>query len=539
MSKINAADPLATVVMAAKAKENQNIIGQKRNDDQRHSLEKELVGNGWRDRRNDFKAFLNNKLANADLFNGNENNIPEEEMDKLIDTCLEYAEVDQPVGKDTLRNSLHRVLIWEPELGLFSYIAPEIEGSSGRIKEAVDKCFFPGKSNLKDKGDHAKYRKYIRHLFTSEPSEESRKLILQFAYLLNMTSKEAQTYLTKWSFGENIRWNSPWELAAAYEIERRPAREEDRAEDFLQSIKNRIDINGEKPDDPENKKYLAFIHEKEHLEYSAWVSSYNEHCQRNQKEAFLGHWAWLILALRKKRAWNGVIPKFSYKKICNVLPGLYSRLTEYAQKYIPRSGSIPSVTAQNMTEEDQTLRQEIINVMKNRHLRLTAAAYVYARRNVPAEGWRVSLVQLNYVLPRKELGFDELPVSVQEIEGKSSISRSDIIHLGIELALTVDGINQLLAIGGFYELYARDFFEYALIRTLSELKKTRDTDGRRFGVKNNAVARNGKDIKKAREALKEKFISCLDENYEQLTEENGNNLREGEPNWIKEGIRWN
>lgn len=119
----------------------------------------------------------------------------------------------------------------------------------------------------------------------------------------------------------------------------------------------------------------------------------------------------------------------------------------------------------------------------------------------------------------------------------NQLSRSDVIRLGIELALTVDGMNQLLTIGGFYKLYARDFFEYALKRTLYELESFHYTDGYRFGAKNSINARNDDDLDSARRALKRNFLLCLEENYHQLSPTNWSDCCKDEPNWVKKGIR--
>lgn len=559
MSQKNAVFKIATPGIEAEVAGQLYISKEKQNNNKKYSLENELVSNGWRYIQNDFKSFLNSEQTNTNFDEGSEHSIPEEEMDKLINICLEYAEVDQLYDKNLLRNSLYRVLTWDPEYGIFSYKAPEAEGSSGLIKESIDKVFFGRVSKLTDKNDNSKYRYYQRHLFVSEPPDESRKLILQFAYLLKMTSEDARTYLTKWSFADDIRWNSPWELAAAYEIECHPAREEDRASSFIEAIVQRIQINKENPNVPENREYLDFIRKKEQEEYSAWIRSYCEHCKQNQKEAFLCHWAWLLLASRTNHTGKRIVPSFSEQEIRTKLPALYSSLMEYVQKYISPSGSILSAAAQSITQEDQALQQEIINVMKNRHLRLVAAAYAYARLNHTKAEKPVELCcpeySISYVPPQRELGFTELPTSIFKIENKfkaiksdavpeitplpNRFSRSDVIRLGIELALTTGGINQLLTIGGFYTLYARDFFEYALKRTLYELESSLYTDGHRFAVKDSANARNDDDLDCARKELKEKFMLCLEENYDQLSLENRSDCYKDEPNWVKKGIRSN
>lgn len=557
MAQKNAVYKILTPGMDAEAAGQVYIFKENRNADQKYSLESELVSNGWRYIQNDFKSYLNDTQKNTQPGENSKITIPEEEMDKLIDLCLEYAEVDHPCDKNILRNSLSRVLTWDSEYGIFSYKAPEMEGSSGLVKESIDKAFFGRVTKLSNQSDNSKYKNYQRQLFTPEPSEKSRTYILQFAYLLKMTSEDTRTYLTKWSFSDDIRWNSPWELAAAYEIECNPAREEDRASTFWDAVQQRIAINKNNPNGSENQVYLEFIHRKEQQEYDAWVKSYREHCNRNLKDAFLCHWAWLLLVSSADDAQKRIVPTLSDKEIYTYLPNNYRRLNEYVQAHVPSLEQESSEIQPDLPQEDHALQQKIIHVMKNRHLRLVAAAYMYARLNYTRKEKTIDLQYLEhsvyYTLPLRNLGFHALPTSVQKIENRhqakkkqapsetgplfNQLSRSDVIRLGIELALTVEGINQLLTIGGFYKLYARDFFEYALKRTLYELESFHYTDGYRFGAKNSINARNDDDLDNARRAIKRNFLLCLEENYHQLSPKNWSDCCKYEPNWVKKGIR--
>ena len=116
-------------------------------------------------------------------------------------------------------------------------------------------------------------------------------------------------------------------------------------------------------------------------------------------------------------------------------------------------------------------------------------------------------------------------------------TRSDVIRLGIEFALTGEGINHLLSIGGFYQLYSRDFFEFTLKKVLHALEDSFFMDGCRFGVKTGSALRSDDDVDAVRKVLKEEFLQLLDENYDTLTKENRAIFSQDEPGWVKKSIR--
>lgn len=537
MAQKNAVIKIATPFMHAEAEGRVYIEKSSPDTEKHYSLESDLVGNGWRYIQNDFKTYLNNSRRNLQPDMSAEI-IVSESIDNLVDLCMNYAEIDSQDARNALRNSAKRALLWDKEYGSFSYPAKEIPGSSLLIADSIDKAFrTEGAQKLSSKADNSLYRNYQRNLFTTEPSDKSRKMILQFAYLLKMSGEETNTYLTKWAFSDSIRWDNPWELAAAYEIECCPAREEDRADSFLEAVEARVQRNAAAPNAPENQKFLEFLRSKEQQEYDAWVNAYRKHCSRNQQEAFLCHWAWLLLIPGKKNPLKRLIPATSAKELGAELSGSYRRLKEYVQTYVPLDHE--AVIGEALPQKDYDLYQRIVQIMKNRQLRLAAAAYVYAHVSNTENEQELKLTyqgqSVTYTLPNRNLGFYGLPKYAAKLEYRQKLFRSDVISLGIALGLTTRGINQLLDIGGFYELYARDFFEYALIRALHELESSFCTDGFRLAAQSSTEIRCDDDLDKVRQKLRETFLLCLEENYSQLT--NKTEIEKSEPNWIKYTIR--
>lgn len=535
------------------------------------SLESALTDNGWRYIANDLKRLLHDiqeeaakeavsgsgEASAADDPSKRDETI-EEEIDKLFTDILDIAEVEGEKAQADLKDSLYRALVWDPKSQRFSYNAPEVAGTSGLIKESIDQAFFDKPSDLTDTGKGSKYRFYKRHLFGSEPSEESREIILQFAYLMKMTYEETHTYLTKWSFSDGIRWDSPWELAAAYEIAHCPSRSEDRASSFLENIQNRIKLNREEPDARENASYLEFLREKEQQEYCNWADSFLSHRNRNLEDAFLCHWAWLLLASRAPVPESKIIPRLSREALSSGLPALYRSLRKFAEAHICPEDDDPYGLTHTLTAEDRSLQQEIICVMKNRQLRLAAAAYVYARVNITSADYAVNLSWQDhtavYVPPRRNLGFADLTdyahkiedrfKEVKSVKSKPSAkplrrpSRSDILNLGIELALTREGIEQLLSIGGFYPmLYSRDFFEFSLLQVLYKLEPALTHDGFRFAAKDSTQIRDDYACRTVCLEVKKQFLLSLEKNYKKLSPKNQAICLKSEPNWIKIGIR--
>lgn len=557
MAQKNIVNPLPTPHMTAEAAGKIYAI-KEGNGDYRCSLESALTDNGWRSIANDLKLLLLNiQQGTRDSRTSLPDDAAEAEMDKLFSAILEVAEVDGSEARASLKQSLYRSLVWESEHNSFSFTAPEVEGTSTLIKDSIDKAFFHTTSNLTSKEDNTKYRYYKRHLFASEPSEESREIILQFAYLLKMTGEDAHIYLTKWSFSDGIRWDSPWELAAAYEIACNPARQEDRASDFLDAIHHHLELNRRNPKAPENQPFLTFLEDKEMQEYGNWAESLASHRHRGLEDAFLAHWAWLLQVSRAPAPESKIVPKLSKEVLRRDLPQTFGQLKAFAQTYISPEGAGSDPQSRIRIPEDLALRQEIISVMKNRHLRLLAAAYAYAHMSYGTAEHSVDLPWQSstpYTVPHRDLGFDGLPDYAYKLEfrykevkkdkikdtGKprNRPTRSDVISLGLELALTRDGIGHLLSIGGFYPmLYSRDFYEHALLRVLYEMEAELPHDGFRFAITSHFPAREDDATDMASQKIKEQFLLCLEENYEQIGQQHRSECMKSEPNWIKRALR--
>ncbi len=549
MAHVNATRELRTPYMKAEAAGKVYTFKKPKEDNNLPHLESALANNGWRSIASDLKILLyniQNKESSDPVSDASEE--MEREMDKLFSAVLEVSEIHNPEAKRSLKASLYRALSWDPEDGKFIYTAPAIQGTSCLVKNAIVQSFYDKNKQLTAKEENTLYRYYTRHLFATTPSSQSRRFILQFAYLQKMNSEEIHTYLTKWSLSDAIRWDDPWELAAAYAIACLPAREQDRAADFYNIIEECININETQPNDPENREYLNFIRQKEQQEYQTWVDSYHTHCQQNKRDAFLCHWAWLLVVAQTHPETNSVIPKIPHAELKQALPPVLRRLNAYVKNHLTAAENTAADQMPVKTPEDEALQQEIIRVMKNRHLRLVAATLAYARLSELSEK-PITLTldgrNLSYVPPRRRRRTFYLPALVFEIDTKEKatktgkvpnrLSRYDVIQLGIGLALTNNGLNQLLTIGGFCpELYSRDIFEHALIRTLSELKLSLPSDGYRFGIKHCSDIRDDETLGNMRLEVMHTFLLCLEENYDQLDSKNRKICQKAEPAWVKE-----
>jgi hypothetical protein len=278
----------------------------------------------------------------------------------------------------------------------------------------------------------------------------------------------------------------------------------------------------------------------------------------NLEDAFLGHWAWLLLVSRAPAPESKIIPRLSREALSSGLPALYQRLREFTETHICPESDDPYGLTHAMTAEDRSLQQEIIRIMKNRQLRLTAAAYAYAHVNITSAEHAVNLSwqdhTVAYVPPRRNLGFADLTDYAHKIEDRFKEvksakdkstkkplrrpSRSDVLNLGIELALTREGLEHLLSIGGFYPmLYSRDFFEFSLLQVLYKLESTLTHDRFRFAAKDNTRVRDDYACRTACLEIKKQFLLSLERNYQKFSPKNQAICLKNEPNWIKIGIR--
>lgn len=552
MAQKNAAYKVPTALREAEA-EGEVDIAIEGTKSKKPTLETELVSNGWRDVENEVKRFIYEHQSKANCNQQNEiqlltdiyeeNYEVKEEVDKLVDASLKYAEIYNEKEKELLRDSILLAFEWDDKKRELTYNAPEIKGTSTLLKTTYDDIFNDKqKSNLIETEDHIKYRSYKRAFFGQNVSEKDRQAILQYAYLLKMNSQKTEMFLTKQSFSEKIRWENPWELAAAYEIECNPAREEDRASNFQEAIETRVEINRTNPKVPENRNYLEFIRKKEQREFDDWVQAYEEHSRENKKDAFLCHWAWLLIAAENKKG-NLVVPKISQEELQCKLPSLYVSLNRFAEAFADYSTHKICIARQ----EERDLRRQIIEVMKRRDLRLVAAVYSYSQLDYGEKRKRVEICdrgrKIQFVIPGNgETLFPSirgLSAFGTKIDGRHCcrMDRSAIIGLGLDLALTKEGINHLLAIGGYYKLYARDFYEYFLIKTLSRMKRKLMNDSYRFGADScRTISREINDVDAIKNQLRQAYKSYADESLNKLSEKNRTLYLKKAPKWVKESI---
>lgn len=546
MPQVNAMEKMPTPLQKAIA-EGKVSIAIENTKIEKATLETELVLNGWRAVENEFKRILYEHKSKEDPDRKHEdesfdeiykNPIVQEKIDELVNASLEFAEVHNEEEKELLRASIMRVIQWDEEKDDVVFNPPAIKGTSTLLKTSYDDLYNnKEKSKLTNTNEHIAYRQHKREIFGQNVSEKNRQAILKYAYLLKMDSQETETILVKCSFSDKIRWDNQWELAAAYEIECNPAWEAVRASDFKDAIEKRLRMNEDNPKAPENKKYLEFIQKKEQQEYADWTSSYQKHCKENKRDAFLCHWAWLLMAAEKREG-KRVVPKIAQAELRRKLPLLYVSLSKLADHSTNKT--------RTATQEELDLRQRIIDVMKRRDLRLVAAVYSYAQM-----GYRKQKVDIldqsrkvQFVPPGNAEWLYPSVRGLSRFGEKENekhcckMNRSAIIGLGLDLALTGEGISHLLEIGGYYELYARDFYEHSLLQALHEVKGKLVNDSHRFGAGNsNTVSRTAYDVAMAQDELKKACSRYINENLNKLTKNNRMLQWDKAPRWVKECIR--
>lgn len=568
----NAKNKIITEAMAAEAHGQTFILKNLDMEGVSDGLVCELLRYGWRNAENEMKWYISQKNKK----DGEENRDAEysekaiQTINELLDICMEYAEIDgnDSDTRQTIKKAILNSLTLDEESGRFSFRPREEKGSGKLNKDRIIQAFKGDEAQKNAIGDK-EYKKLQRNLFSPEPKAEARRLILQFAYLVKMTRKQTDDYLKKWVLTDGIRWDSPWELAAACEIEKNQAKDSDRMSDFLDRIGEHIKGDSD---------YKDFICSEEKKEYTKWKSSYRQHCEQKLDEKFLCHWAWLLMIKRNSGQTQDCIPNFSEEEIRQKLPTIYKALCEYVKNNVQeRSGEEKKSSSEEM-------RGEIISIMKDRLLRLNAAVWEYAWLDGLAKPSRKLDGMGDYYPPRRKDVLRRLPGTFDKIgkrckekikkteeekaqktegneenknpyrrPGKNEImetkidpdsilyrpDRSMILELGSALGLTEEGFCQLLEIGGFYRLYARDFFEYALMSTLNDMENSKDeekriiSDGFRFGVDKQGNIRCDADLDHVMRRLRQGLADCLEENYSQLACHRKAAVQMAAPGWVK------
>lgn len=553
------------------------------------SLVCELLRYGWRNAENEMKWFLSHQNCENCEKNGDTEYSAKamQAINKLLDVCMKYAQIDENDAetektRQTIKNAIMDALTLDEDSGTFSFQLREKEHSSGINKERISRLRCESNGRKENAIGDKEYKKFQRNLFSPEPKAEARRLILQFAYLVKMSRDDTDAYLKKWVLTDGIRWDSPWELAAACEIEKNQAKESDRASDFLKGIEEHIKGDSD---------YKDFICSEEEKEYTKWERSYRQHCEQKLDEKFLCHWAWLLMIKRNSGQTQDCIPNFSEEEIRQKLTAIYEALCEYVKNNVQeRSGEVKEssseekrgeiISVQERSGEEKKssskgMRGEIISIMKDRLLRLNAAVWEYAWLDglKPKPSRKLDGMG-DYYPPRRKDVLRRLPGTFDKIgkrckekiknrneenkkpyrrPGKNEImetkidpdsilyrpDRSMILELGSALGLTEAGFCQLLEIGGFYRLYARDFFEYALMSTLNDMENSKDeekriiSDGFRFGVEEQGNIRCDADLDHVMRRLRQGLADCLEENYSQLACHRKAAEQMAAPGWVK------
>lgn len=569
----NAYNRIVTPVMEAEAHGKTFILKNLNTEGASGRLVCELLRYGWINAENEMKWYLKQKQNGGGGMESRKREYSPkaiQAINELLDICMKYAQIDGNDGetentRQTIKNAIMDALTLDEDSGTFSFQLREKEHSSGINKEKISRLWCESNGRKENAIGDKEYKNYRRNLFSPEPKAEARRLILQFAYLVGMDRKKTDEYLKKWVLTDGIRWDSPWELAAAYEIERNQAKESDWAEDLLGRIGEHM------ADASDNSNYMVFIHSEEDKEYEKWKRSYQQHREQKLDGKFLCHWAWLLMIRRNSGETRDCIPCFSEEEIYGKLPAIYQALCGYVENNVLKQ------SGEGKTPSSEEMRGEIISIMKDRLLRLNAAVWEYAR--LDGGEWKHSRKlegMGNYYPPCREDVFGRLPGTFDKIgkrykekvkiteadkakkeeqgkeikcpyrrpranemanrkEDPDSIlyrpNRSMILELASELGLTEAGFCQLLDIGGFYKLYARNFFEYALISALNDMENDQKviSDGRRFGVREQGEIRHDADMRNVKRQLKQGLTDWLEDSRSGLT----CTEKMEEPNWVK------
>lgn len=319
-------------------------------------------------------------------------------------------------------------------------------------------------------------RQTARLLTRKEPKHcNQRKLLVKAAYILGMTRTDINLFLQKAAFTSSLDWNNPWDFKVAYLS--------DSGGPCGVKINSMFDQNISMLD--EEIQWTKSYHQSQppnwiiyqnhiwQVFFSELIQQYQTLSGSQSKSERLIQWAWQILLYQDFKC-DGTKFKLNFDRWIHNLQETECCLAEKASQLYQWINLWEDSRQEVEQSKDWA---EWIECQLDRRFQLLCLLYEICAEQAERAVSFIVRAPDGVILDRFSPAFQSknlvrIQYDFEKLKKKDRmIYRSDLIHLGIELDLERSAIDRVLQTGGFYSLYPKDIFEYALLTVLTEEKR--------------------------------------------------------------------